>query len=102
MANKHDPNYNSYWYSTVPKDSPYYPMTSRGCVGEHRLIMARHLGRCLKPTEIVHHINGKKNDNRLENLVMVEGGGTHTKAHRILRNALTTIEAKAFKNASES
>ena len=56
----------------IQPDSPYYQMANTSHhVREHRLIMAKHLGRCLDRWEIVHHINGIKGDNGIENLELI-------------------------------
>jgi hypothetical protein len=57
-----------------------HPMAKRNYVYEHRLVMAEYIGRLLSTDEHVHHINGDKTDNRIENLQIVtnaEHGAIH-------------------------
>jgi uncharacterized protein (DUF1330 family) len=65
---KHSKGYILIW----KKDHPYCDV--RGYVPEHRLIIEKNLGRYLTKEEDVHHINGNKKDNRLENLELLSHG----------------------------
>ena len=77
-----------YKHVLIADDSPFYPMARKkkgkrnGYVLEHRLIMAQHIGRCLYPWEIVHHKNGVRTDNKLENLQLIGCRGEHNTHER--------------------
>lgn len=69
-------------------DDFFYPMANkRGYVLEHRLVVARALGRCLQNWEIIHHKGQKysgienRSDNRYPDNLEITIRGSHTREH---------------------
>jgi hypothetical protein len=56
-----------YRYLSVPPELRHLT-NGETKIAEHRLVVAMHLGRPLEADEVVHHVNGVRLDNRLENL----------------------------------
>ena len=67
-----------HWSGYILVKVPNHPQaTYNGYVREHRLVMEKHLGRYLLPTEDIHHLNGIKTDNRIENLELTTDRSEH-------------------------
>lgn len=70
-------NRQGYIVEYVKNTSKWFAMASNthrtgGYVLQHRLVMAKHLKRLLTVSEIVHHINGDKQNNRISNLQLTD------------------------------
>ena len=97
-------NDRGYSYTKLSPDSFFYPMANKDSyIYEHRLVMAKHLGRCLHTWEIVHHKHIQypagsfedKQDNRIENLQLVTDD-RHTQI-TLLENKIDKLENKIDK-----
>ena len=52
---------------------------------EHRLIVEKKIGRKLRPKEIVHHIDGDRSNNHINNLMLFKNNAQHIKFHTKIR-----------------
>jgi len=81
-------------------DDFFYSMAKKdGYIREHRLIMARHLGRSLHRWEIVHHKNHIRDDNRIENLQLISEGkhNAYTRLEERIKYLEGTLSEKEIK-----
>lgn len=70
---------NGYWY-IKKRNHPF--SDKQGYIAEHRLVMEKFLNRYLLHIEIIHHKNGIRTDNRIENLEVFTSPGKHLQHHR--------------------
>src|SRR5688500_18660512 len=77
--------------------SPDHPAAHKaGVCRQHRLVLECTLGRLLDPSEVVHHKNGRKTDNRPENLELLtrQQHGTKHRAESVGRSSAPLDEQR--------
>ena len=77
--------FSSHGYIRIKVDGHPYA-DCNGYVYEHRYLVERKIGRTLSRKEVVHHINGIKTDNRLENLQGPLSGKEHIETRAYFAN----------------
>jgi len=92
LKRNHNKQRNPHWNGGRFKDCRGYVFILVGdkYIGEHRLAVENQLGRRLEFNEKIHHINGNKSDNRIENLQIcsqsqhcrIEGFGKNLKGKK--------------------
>jgi len=90
------------WY--IDKQGYKYIRINRTYIAEHRHIMEQYLNRKLKTSEYIHHIDGDRLNNHIENLALVSSS-EHLKIEKLvstlspsaLRALVKTIEVRIMK-----
>ena len=74
---------------------PNHPRSGKdGYVPQHRLVLEKHLNRYLDIKEIVHHLDGNKQNNKLENLLLTESVQKHNVIHRKMEHFVQELIKK--------
>jgi hypothetical protein len=97
-------NGGGYLMEFVPDTWPWPEMQHNytGYCLQHRMRMAEHLGRALKPYETVHHINGDRTDNRIENLQLRLGKHGNGQCLRCADCGSTNVTYEKIANVVET